>query len=232
MQKLRVHTFSISIDGYGAGPLQSRQHPLGVGGEAMHDWFFHTRTWRRMHGEDDGETGTDDAFAAQGFDGIGAWILGRNMFGPVRGPWPDDAWKGWWGDEPPYHTPVFVLTHHPRAALAMKGGTVFHFVTDGIHAALEQAHDAANGRDVRLGGGVSTIRQYLQARLIDEMHLAIAPVLLGNGEHLLAGIDLPALGYACTDHVSSTRAVGHAVIRKQTEARRAATSSPIHAPEP
>ena len=215
MSKLRVHTFSISIDGYGAGPSQDLQHPLGVGGEAMFDWFFHTRTWRRMHGEQDGETGPDDTVAARGFDGIGAWILGRNMFGPVRGAWPDDAWKGWWGDEPPYHTPAFVLTHHPRAPLAMKGGTVFHFVTGGIHTALQQAREAAGGRDVRLGGGVSTIRQYLQAALIDELQLTIAPVLLGSGEHLLNGIDLHALGYACAEHVAGARAAAHVVIRKR-----------------
>ncbi len=215
MSKLRVHTFSISIDGYGAGPNQDLEHPLGVGGPELFDWFFHTRTWQRMHGNQDGETGADDHVAAQGFDGIGAWILGRNMFGPVRGPWPDDEWKGWWGDEPPYHTPVFVLTHHPRAPLTMKGGTVFRFVTDGIHAALQQAKDAADGRDVRLGGGVSTIRQYLRAGLIDELHLAIAPVLLGTGEHLLSGIDMRALGYECAEHIAGTRAAAHVILRKR-----------------
>jgi dihydrofolate reductase len=215
MSKLRVHTFSISVDGYGAGPNQDLEHPLGVGGRELFDWFFHTRTWQRMHGNEDGETGADDHMAAQGFDGIGAWILGRNMFGPVRGPWPDDEWKGWWGDEPPYHTPVFVLTHHPRAPLTMKGGTVFRFVTDGIHAALQQAKDAADGRDVRLGGGVSTIRQYLRAALIDELHLAIAPVLLGAGEHLLSGIDMRALGYECAEHVAGTRAAAHVIVRKR-----------------
>ena len=215
MSKLRVHTFSISIDGYGAGPNQDLEHPLGVGGPELFDWFFHTRTWQRMHGNQDGETGADDHVAAQGFDAIGAWILGRNMFGPVRGPWPDDEWKGWWGDEPPYHTPVFVLTHHPRAPLTMKGGTVFRFVTDGIHAALQQAKDAADGRDVRLGGGVSTIRQYLRAGLIDELHLAIAPVLLGTGEHLLSGIDMRALGYECAEHIAGTRAAAHVILRKR-----------------
>ena len=161
VSRLRVHSFSISIDGYGAGPNQDLENPLGVRGPELFDWFFHTRTWQQMHGNEGGETGADDEIAATGFTGIGAWILGRNMFGPVRGPWPDDSWKGWWGDEPPYHVPVFVLTHHPREPLRMKGGTVFHFVTDGIHAALQQARDAADGRDVRLGGGVSTIRQYL-----------------------------------------------------------------------
>jgi dihydrofolate reductase len=215
MSKLRVHTFSISVDGYGAGPNQDLEHPLGVGGPELFDWFFHTRTWQRMHGNEDGETGADDHMAAQGFDGIGAWILGRNMFGPVRGPWPDDEWKGWWGDEPPYHAPVFVLTHHPRAPLTMKGGTVFRFVTDGIHAALQQAKDAADGRDVRLGGGVSTIRQYLRAALIDELHLAIAPVLLGAGEHLLSNIDMRALGYECAEHIAGLRAAAHVIVRKR-----------------
>ena len=181
MSRLRVHTFSISIDGYGAGPRQDLQNPLGIGGPAMFDWFFPTRTWQRMYGNEDGETGVDDDMAARGFEGIGAWILGRNMFGPVRGPWPDESWKGWWGDEPPYHAPVFVLTHHPRAPLTMKGGTEFRFVTGGIHVALEQAREAAEGRDVRLGGGVSTVRQYLRAGLVDELHLVIAPVLLGAG---------------------------------------------------
>ena len=155
---------------------------------------------------EDGETGVDNEIAEQSFTGIGAWILGRNMFGPVRGPWPDDSWKGWWGDEPPYHTPVFVLTHHPRAPLKMAGGTEFRFVTEGIHAALEQAKAAAGGRDVRLGGGVSTIRQYLRAALIDELHMAIRPVLLGSGEHLWNGIDMHALGYECTNYVVGERA--------------------------
>jgi dihydrofolate reductase len=183
----------------------------------MFDWFFHTRTWQRMHGNDGGETGVDDDMAARGFEGIGAWILGRNMFGPVRGPWPDDTWKGWWGDEPPYHTPVFVLTHHPRAAITMKGGTEFRFVTDGIHAALQQAKEAANGHDVRLGGGVSTIRQYLRARLVDELHLVVAPVLLGTGESLFNGMDLPALGYECAEHIAGARAAAHVVLRKRVQ---------------
>jgi dihydrofolate reductase len=215
VSRLRVHSFAISIDGYGAGPNQDLQNPLGVGGPALFDWFFHTRTWQRMHGSEGGETGPDDDIAARGFAGIGAWILGRNMFGPVRGPWPDDSWKGWWGDEPPYHTPVFVLTHHARAPIEMKGGTVFRFVTEGIHAALQQARDAADGRDVRLGGGVSTIRQYLRAGLVDELHLAIAPVLLGAGEHLMDGIDLPALGYECVEHVAGGRAAAHVILRKR-----------------
>jgi dihydrofolate reductase len=215
MSRLRVHSFSLSIDGYGAGPNQDMQHPLGVGGPEMFDWFFHTKTWQRMHGKDAGDTGIDDRIAGRGFEGIGAWILGRNMFGPVRGPWPDDQWKGWWGDEPPYRTPVFVLTHHARAPLAMKGGTMFHFVTAGIEAALEQAKRAANGLDVRLGGGVATIRQYLTARLVDEMQLTFSPVVLGSGEHLLHGIDLRALGYACTQHFAGDRAVAHVVVERR-----------------
>jgi len=214
VSKLRVSTFSVSVDGYGAGPRQDLEHPLGVGGPEMFDWFFRTRTWQRMHANEGGESGTDDDMAARGLDGIGAWILGRNMFGPVRGPWPDEDWKGWWGDEPPYHTPVFVLTHYPRAPVSMKGGTVFHFVTEGIEGALQQARAAAAGRDIRVGGGVSTIRQYLQARLLDEVHLVIAPVLLGAGEHLLNGIDMRGLGYRCAEHVAGTRAVAHVVLRK------------------
>jgi dihydrofolate reductase len=202
----------MSIDGFGAGPDQDLQHPLGVRGPELMDWLFHSRFWQRMHGKEGGETGVDDDMAARGFAGIGAWILGRNMFGPVRGPWPDDAWKGWWGDEPPYHTPVFVLTHHARAPLEMAGGTEFRFVTDGIQSALRQAVDAAGGQDVRLGGGVATIRQYLRARLVDELHLVMAPVLLGEGEHLLHGIDLHALGYECAEHVAGTRAT-HVVLR-------------------
>ena len=218
MSRLRVHSFSISVDGFGAGPDQDLQNPLGVGGTELVDWIFHTRTWQRMQGNEGGETGADDDIAAQGFAGFGAWILGRNMFGPVRGPWPDESWKGWWGDEPPYHVPVFVLTHHPRPPLAMKGGTVFHFVTDGIHAALRQAKDAAGGLDVRLGGGVATIRQYLRAALIDDLHLVIAPVLLGAGEHLLNGIDLRALGYECADHVPGSRAAAHVTLRRRRQA--------------
>jgi dihydrofolate reductase len=213
--KVRVHSFALSLDGYGAGPSQDLQNPLGVGGPELMEWFFHTRVWRRMHGHDDGETGVDNETAERGFAGIGAWILGRNMFGPIRGPWPDDSWKGWWGDEPPYHTPVFVLTHHPRAPLPMAGGTEFRFVTGGIHAALEQAKAAAGERDVRIGGGVATIRQYLQAGLIDELHLPIRPVLLGTGEHLMSGIDLCALGYECADYVMGERAL-HAFVRRRS----------------
>jgi dihydrofolate reductase len=214
MSRLRVHCFAISLDGYGAGPDQDADNPLGVGGMALHEWVFGTRTFRQLHGQDGGATGIDDDFVARGFDNIGAWIIGRNMFGPVRGQWADDAWKGWWGDNPPFHTPVFVLTHHPRVSSEMSGGTSFHFVTDGIHTALERAVDAANGRDVRLGGGVATIRQYLRAGLIDEIHLGMSPVLLGSGECLLEGIDAPQLGYQCTEH-AATANVKHFVIIKR-----------------
>jgi dihydrofolate reductase len=215
MSKLRVQSFAISIDGYGAGPDQALQNPLGVRGPKLMDWFVHTKAWLSMHGGDGGETGIDNEMAEQGFAGIGAWILGRNMFGPVRGPWPDESWKGWWGDEPPYHTPVFVLTHHPRPPLTMAGGTEFRFVTEGIHAALEQAMAAAGGRDVRVGGGASTIRQYLRAGLIDELHLAISPVLLGSGEPLLQDIDMHALGYECAKYVAGERAA-HVLLRKRS----------------
>jgi dihydrofolate reductase len=214
MSRLRVECFTVSIDGYGAGPSQDLENPLGVRGTELMEWFFHTRAWRKMHGSDGGETGVDNDMAEQGFDGIGAWILGRNMFGPVRGPWPDDSWKGWWGDEPPYHTPVFVLTQHPRASLAMAGGTEFRFVTEGIHAALAQAKAAAGGQDIRLGGGVSTVRQYLREGLIDELHLAVRPVLLGSGEHLFRDIDLHSLGYECTESVAGERAT-HVILKKK-----------------
>jgi dihydrofolate reductase len=214
MSGLRVHSFSISLDGYGAGPGQDRDDPLGRGGEALHRWFFPTRTFRRMTGAGDGTTGVDEDFAARGFDAIGAWILGRNMFGPVRGPWPDESWRGWWGETPPYHAPVFVLTHHPRPPLEMDGGTIFHFVTGGIEEALAKARAAAAGRDVRLGGGAATIRQYLRARLVDEMHVAISPILLGDGEALFAGLDLPALGYEVSEHVAGEAAT-HVVIARQ-----------------
>ena len=215
MSRLRVSAFSISIDGYGAGPNQSLENPLGVGGDALHDWLVATRSFQQMSGNKGGTTGVDDEFAARGFDNIGAWILGRNMFGPIRGPWPDGNWKGWWGDTPPYHTSVFVLTHHPRESVAMGGGTTFHFVTDGIYAALERAREAANRQDIRLGGGVSTIRQYLQAGLIDELHIAISPILLGSGEHLFANLDTPALGYHCTKHVATAGAM-HCILTKQS----------------
>ena len=216
MAKLRVQSFGISIDGYGAGPDQDLQNPLGVGGPELMEWFFHTRVWRKMQGQDDGETGVDNDLAEQGFAGIGAWIIGRNMFGPVRGPWPDESWRGWWGEEPPYHTPVFVLTHQPRAPLKMAGGTEFHFVTEGIHAALERAKAAAAGRDVRLGGGVASIRQYLQAGLIDELHLAVRPLLLGSGESLFNGLNMRALGYECARHVAGERAM-HVFLRTRAK---------------
>jgi len=215
MAKLRVQSFSISVDGYGAGPDQTLANPLGVGGMALHDWAFTTRTFRQMFGDTGGEKGVDDDFAARGFRRIGAWILGRNMFGPVRGPWPDESWKGWWGANPPYHTPVFVLTHHPRASIVMAGGTTFHFVTDGIEAALARAVEAAGGLDVRLGGGVATIRQYLSAGLVDEMHLAISPVLLGRGENLFLGLDLPRLGYVRSEHVATANATHVVLTRKR-----------------
>jgi dihydrofolate reductase len=210
---LRVSSFSVSLDGYGAGPNQSLEHPLGVGGHELHQWFFPTRTFQRMHSTGDGVTGVDDEFAAKGFQNVGAWILGRNMFGPIRGPWPDDAWKGWWGANPPYHVPTFVLTHHARPSITMEGGTTFHFVTDGIHAALERATAAANGKDVRVGGGAATIQQYLRSGLVDEMHLAIAPVILGSGELLLAGLNLRAMGYSCREFVPGTNAT-HVVLAR------------------
>lgn len=215
MSKLVVRAFTVSLDGFGAGPDQSLENPLGIEGETLHRWFFPTRTFQKMVlGKDRGTEDVDNDFAEKSFDNIGAWIMGRNMFGPVRGPWPDESWKGWWGDNPPYHVPVFVLTHHKRPPLVMEGDNVFHFVTDGIEATLGRAKEAAKGKDVRIGGGVATVRQYLEARLIDEMHVAQSPVLLGRGENLFAGLDLRALGYACTDHVP-TAAATHLIIKKQ-----------------
>jgi dihydrofolate reductase len=214
LSKLVVRSFAISIDGYGAGPNQDLENPIGARGLELMEWFFHARAWRKMHGQEGGETGIDNDIAEQSFSGIGAWILGRNMFGPVRGPWPDDTWKGWWGEEPPYHTPVFVLTHHERAPLRMAGGTEFRFVTGGIRTALEEATDAAGGLDIRVGGGASTIRQFLNAALIDEVHLAMRPVLLGSGEHLLKDIDLCALGYECERSVTGERAT-HVFLRRR-----------------
>jgi dihydrofolate reductase len=213
MPRLLVLGFTISVDGYGAGPSQSVENPLGVGGEELHDWLVHTRTFKRMQRREDGDTGVDEDYAARSMANIGAWIMGRNMFGPIRGPWPDDSWRGWWGKNPPYHVPVFVLTHHPRPPLEMEGGTVFHFVTDGIHAALERARAAAGGDDIRLLGGAATIRQYLAASLIDQMHVPVSPILLGSGEHLLAGLDLLALGYRCTECVPSGKAVHYVIDR-------------------
>lgn len=213
MSRLRVASFSISLDGFGAGPDQSLDNPLGIGGMGLHEWAFKTDTFQKMFGSGVGAKNVDDQFAARGFDNIGAWILGRNMFATSRGPWVDDGWQGWWGDNPPYHVPVFVLTHHPRAPLQMQGGTTFYFVSAGIEDALAQAKAAAGGKDVRIGGGVHTIRQYLLAGLIDELHLAISPVLLGSGENLLAGINMAALGYRCVEHTPTENAT-HVVLRK------------------
>lgn len=215
MSKVRVESFTMSLDGFGAGPHQDLSHPMGLRGNLLHGWAMATRTFQKnVFGADGGEGGLDDDYAARGFRNVGAWILGRNMFGPVRGPWPDESWRGWWGDDPVYHVPVFVLTHHPRPPLVMAGGTTFHFVTEGPMVALERAREAAQGMDVRVGGGVSVIQQYLRERLIDEMHFAISPVLLGAGERLFAGVDLPALGYACTKHEASARAT-HVVLARE-----------------
>ena len=213
MSKVRVNGFTLSLDGFGAGPRQSLENGLGEGGEQLHEWMFPTRTFQTMLGKDGGETGIDDDFAARGMENAGAWIMGRNMFSPIRGKWPDENWRGWWGDNPPYHADVFVLTHHARDPVKMQGGTTFHFVTDGIHAALERAKAAAKGKDIRLSGGVSTIRQYLEAGLVDEMHLAVSPMLLGTGENLLRGIDLTTLGFRQVEFVSTPRAA-HYVLRK------------------
>ena len=212
MSRLTVSAFTLSVDGYGAGPGQSLDHPLGRGTARLHDWLVPTRTFQQLSGKD-GDTGVDDAFARRSFENVGAWIMGRNMFGPVRGAWPDESWRGWWGETPPYHVPVFVLTHHARPPLAMAGDTVFHFVTGGIREALDRARDAAGGKDIRIGGGAATIRQYLEADLIDQMHLAVSPILLGGGEPLFAGIDLPAKGFTVTEQASSARAL-HLVLTK------------------
>jgi dihydrofolate reductase len=214
MGKVRVNAFGVSIDGYGAGPDQSLENPLGRGGEGLHEWFVPTRGFRQVYGEEGGSTGIDNDFGARSMDNLGAWIMGRNMFGPVRGEWPDFEWKGWWGEEPPYHCPVFVLTHHERPPQEMAGGTVFHFVTGGVHEALDRARDAAGDKDIRVGGGAETIRQYLQAGLIDELHIAIAPVLLGAGEPLFAGLDLPALGYQVREHAAGEKAT-HIIIARR-----------------
>lgn len=217
MTRVRVASFTISLDGYGAGPDQDITNPLGVGGTGLHQWMLPTRTFQKnVFGRDGGSTGVDDDFAARGFENLGAWILGRNMFGPIRGPWPDLDWKGWWGDSPPYHVPVFILTHHARPSIEMQGGTIFHFVTGGIHEALDRARQVAAGKDVRIGGGANTIRQYLREGLIDELHIAISPVLLGRGEALWEGIDLLALGYACVESVPTKKAT-HVVIRRQND---------------
>jgi dihydrofolate reductase len=214
MSRLRVHCFSMSIDGFGAGPNQDFNNPLGIGGLDLHQWFFPTRAFQRIHGKDGGATGVDNDVAERAFKGVGACIMGRNMFGPIRGAWPDEKWKGWWGDNPPFHTPVFVLTHFPRAPIKMDGGTTFHFVTDGIHAALQLAKEAAGKLDIQLGGGLATVRQYLQAGLVDQLHIAVSPVILGSGESLLQGINLVKLGYKCTEHMTSPAAL-HLVLTKQ-----------------
>jgi dihydrofolate reductase len=214
MPRLIVHGYTISLDGYGAGPDQSLEAPMGTGGEGLHPWLLRTQYFQKTHfGKDDGDTGTDNDIAVQSMQNLGAWIMGRNMFGPVRGPWPDENWKGWWGKNPPYHVPVFVLTHHARPSLEMEGGNVFHFVTGGIKEALERAREAAGARDIRVGGGASTVRQYLQARLVDEMHVAVSPILLGAGEPLLAGLDLPKLGYKCEKSTTGERAVHYSIKR-------------------
>jgi dihydrofolate reductase len=212
--KLRVHNFSVSLDGYAAGPDQSRETPLGLGGEELHNWMFETRTWHQMSGEEGGEEGVDDRFAAAGEVGLGATIMGRNMFGPIRGDWTDEVWKGWWGDNPPYHHPTFVLTHHPHESITMEGGTVFHFVTDGAEAALERAYEAADGQDVRLAGGASAIRQYLRAGLVDEMHLAYSPLLLGSGERLWSDLDDAPEGYEIAEFVGTPAALHVRFVRK------------------
>ena len=231
MSRVIVSSFGISIDGFSAGPDQSLDNPLGVGGPGLMAWAFTTRTFQTMHGGVGGEAGVDDDFAARGFANVGAWICGRNMFGPIRDAWPDDEWKGWWGPNPPYHVPVFVLTHHSRDSIAMEGGTVFHFVTDGIHAALARAREAAQGRDVRLGGGVATVRQYLLAGLVDELHLAQSPALLGGGEALFTGIDLRALGFECSERVVSPHAT-HVVLTKGTASAPRTPGAPAFLSEP
>jgi dihydrofolate reductase len=214
MTRVRVDAFTISLDGYGAGPNQDLTHPLGIGGTDLHQWLLPTRTFQgKVFGAEGGTTGIDDDFAARSFENVGAWILGRNMFGPVRGPWPDMDWEGWWGDNPPYHVPTFVLTHHARPPIEMKGGTTFHFVTGGIHEALDRARAAADGKDVRIGGGAHTIQQYLREGLIDDLHIAISPVLLGAGERLFEGVDMRALGYECVKSVASEKAT-HVVLRR------------------
>ena len=214
MSKVKVAAFTISLDGFGAGPNQDKEHPLGIGGEELHEWFFPTNRFQQMMGKTGVTEGADNAFAEQSFENIGAWIMGRNMFGPIRGPWPDDAWKGWWGPNPPYHVPVYILTHYERAPIEMEGGTTFHFITGGIASALEKAKQAANGKDIRIGGGVSTIRQFLQAGLIDEMHIVISPRFLGSGEHLFSGIDLPKLGFTDTQVTFGEKGI-HIVTKKK-----------------
>ncbi len=213
MSKIKVAAFSVSLDGFGAGPNQGRENPLGKGGEELHEWIFPTKMFQQMMGKEGGTERTDNDFAEKSLENIGAWIMGRNMFGPIRGAWPDDEWKGWWGEKPPYHVPVYVLTHHAREPVTMKGGTIFHFVTDGIESALEKAKKVANGKDIRIGGGASTIRQFLQAGYIDEMHLAFSPIFLGSGEHLFSGIDLPKLGFTESQKIYGENAT-HIILKK------------------
>jgi len=213
MGKIKVAAFTVSLDGFGAGPAQSIENPMGIGTKALHTWMVTTKMFQRMTGKDGGAGGVDNDFAEKSMENIGAWIMGRNMFGPVRGPWPDDKWKGWWGEEPPYHVPVFVLTHHARDPLAMKGGTIFHFITDGIEAALDKAKKAANGKDIRIGGGVSTIRQFMEAGHIDEMHLTLSPVFIGSGEHLFSGIDMSRLGFTHIQKIEGEKAT-HFILTK------------------
>ncbi len=215
MQKIRVACFGVSLDGFAAGPDQDLKNPLGVRGPEIMEWFFPTKAFSAMQGKETGEDGIDNKMAEAGFEDVGAWILGRNMFGPVRGPWPDENWRGWWGEEPPYHVPTFVLTHHARQPLEMKGGTTFHFITDGIESALAQAKHAAGRQDVRIGGGVSTIRQYLQAGLIDELHIVQRPVLLGRGESLFAGMDMRAMGYEVAETIKGERAT-HVIVKRKS----------------
>lgn len=217
MHKVKVAAFSVSLDGFGAGSDQSAEHPLGKRGEELHTWMYPTKAFQQMIGKEGGTEGTDNDFAEKSFENIGAWIMGRNMFGPIRGPWPDDAWKGWWGENPPYHVPVFVLTHHEREPVMMKGGTTFYFVTDGIKSALEKARTAANGKDIRIGGGTATIRQFLQQGLIDEIHLAISPVFLGSGENLFAGMNLPDSGFAKPEKINGEGATHIIVAKEKTE---------------
>lgn len=214
MSIVRVANFAVSIDGYSSAPGQTLEDPFGAGGLRVMEWFFPTESFQKMQQKPGGETGVDNDFSVRSMQGIGAWILGRNMFGPIRGPWPDDQWKGWWGPNPPYHVPTFVLTHHPRPSITMEGGTVFHFVTDGIESALRQARAAAGAKDIRIGGGAATVRQYLQARLVDELHLVQSPVLLGRGDSIFDGVDLPALGYECAERVAGERAT-HVTLRRR-----------------
>ncbi|MBM3549855.1 MAG: dihydrofolate reductase [Alphaproteobacteria bacterium] len=213
MSKLRVSAYAISLDGFGAGPDQRLKTPLGIGGEGLHQWMFPTRTFQKMFGNANGDTGIDNDFAEASMENVGAWIMGRNMFAHSRGPWTDDGWMGWWGDNPVYRCPVFVLTNHTRAPLEMQGGTTFHFVTDGIHAALDRAKKAAGAKDVRIGGGAATVRQYLQAGLVDEMHLVVSPVLLGTGETLFDGVDLKKQGFRVEKSVATAKAT-HYVLKK------------------